>query len=366
MPRGFSEAGKEFRGQGRAPLKVNERARSARGVPGFFLRFLLLALLVAVLAPAQIVIKMGTLAPEGSPWHKTLLQLGDRWRTISGGTVKLVIYAGGVLGDEPDLVKKMRIGQIQAVALSGVGMYEIERGAMCLQIPMMFESYEELDYVRDRVAPKLEKTIEAKGFIVLNWGDAGWVHFFSTRPVKRLSDMRQLKLFTWAGDNDELELWQANGFRAVPLAATDILTGLQTGLIEAVPTTPLYALLNQSFGLAPYMNNVRWAPLIGATVITRAAWERMPADKRAAMLQAAREAGYAMRGSIRKMGDDAVVAMQKRKLTVVQADAATIADWRREAENVYPKIRGRMVPADMFDQVRALRDEYRARAQKAK
>jgi TRAP-type C4-dicarboxylate transport system substrate-binding protein len=114
------------------------------------------------------------------------------------------------------------------------------------------------------------------------------------------------------------------------------------------------------------MNNVRWAPLIGATVITRAAWERMPADKRAAMLQAAREAGYAMRGSIRKMGDDAVVAMQKRKLTVVQADAATIADWRREAENVYPKIRGRMVPADMFDQVRALRDEYRAQARKAK
>ena len=102
-------------------------------------------------APAlpQIVIKMGTLAPEGSPWHQVLQLMGERWRKISGGQVKLMIYPGGVLGDEPDLVNKMRIGQIQAVALSGAGMSDIEPGVMALQIPMMFESYEELDYVRD-------------------------------------------------------------------------------------------------------------------------------------------------------------------------------------------------------------------------
>jgi TRAP-type C4-dicarboxylate transport system substrate-binding protein len=325
-------------------------------------RSMMSLLLLGSLTPVlpQTVIKMGTLAPDGSPWHQALQLMGERWRRISGGQVKLVIYPGGVLGDEPDMVNKMRIGQIQSVALSGAGMSTIEPGVMALQIPMMFESYEELDYVRDRVAPRLEKMIEARGFIVLNWGDAGWVHFFVTRPATRLGDMRNMKLFTWAGDNDTLQLWKANGFRAVPLAATDILTGLQTGLIDAVPTTPLYALLNQSFGIARNMIDVKWAPLVGATVITRKMWDSLPAAQRSDMLNAAREAGVSLRGGVRKMGDEAVVSMQKRRLQVIHVDAATVAEWRREAEGVYPKLRGNQVPAELFDEVRRLRDEYRA------
>ena len=317
--------------------------------------------LLGCVTPAlpQTVIKMGTLAPEGSPWHEALQSMAERWRAISGGQVKLVIYAGGVLGDEPDMVNKMRIGQIQAAGLSGAGLSGIEPGVMALQIPMMFDSYEELDYVRERVTPQLEKMMEARGYLVLNWGDVGWVHFFTTRPVTRLAEMRNLKLFTWAGDNDTLELWKANGFRAVPLAATDILTGLQTGLIDAVPTTPLYALLNQSFGIARNMIDVKWAPLVGATVITRRMWDSLPAASRADMLKAAREAGVGMRGSIRKMGDEAVVTMQKRRLQVIHVDAAGVEEWRKEVEGIYPKLRGVQVPADLFDEVRRLRDQYR-------
>jgi TRAP-type C4-dicarboxylate transport system substrate-binding protein len=310
----------------------------------------------------QTVIKMGTLAPDGSPWHQALQLMGERWRKISAGQVKLVIYPGGVLGDEPDMVNKMRIGQIQAAGLSGAGLSGIEPGVMALQIPMMFDSYEELDYVRERVAPRLEKMVEARGYVVLNWGDVGWVHFFTTRPATRLGDMRKMKLLTLAGDNDTLELWKANGFRAVPLAATDILTGLQTGLVEAVPNTPLFALLDQSFGIARNMIDVKWAPLIGATVITRRMWDSLPAAQRSDMMKAAREAGVSLRDGIRKMGDEAIVTMQKRRLQVIHADAAALAEWRREAEGVYPKLRGGQVPAELFDEVRKLRDEYRATA----
>ena len=328
------------------------------------LRSTICVLLLGCLTPAlpQTVIKMGTLAPEGSPWHQALQTMGERWRRISGGQVKLVIYPGGVLGDEPDMVNKMRIGQIQAAGLSGAGLSGIEPGVMALQIPMMFDSYEELDYVRERVAPRLEKMIEARGYVVLNWGDVGWVHFFTTRPATRLADMRNMKLFTWAGDSDTLDLWKANGFRAVPLAATDILTGLQTGLIEAVPTTPLYALLGQSFGIARNMIDVKWAPLIGATLVSRRTWDSLPAAQRSDMMKAAREAGEGLRGGIRKMGDEAVATMQKRRLQVIHADVATVADWRKEAEGVYPKLRGGQIPAELFDQVRKLRDEYRAAA----
>ncbi len=327
-------------------------------------RLTMSVLLLGCVTPAmpQTVIKMGTLAPDGSPWHQTLQSMGERWRKISAGQVKLVIYPGGVLGDEPDMVNKMRIGQIQAAGLSGAGLSGIEPGVMALQIPMMFDSYEELDYVRERVAPRLEKMVEARGYVVLNWGDVGWVHFFTTRPASRMGDMRKMKLLTLAGDNDTLELWKANGFRAVPLAATDILTGLQTGLVEAVPNTPLFALLDQSFGIARNMIDVKWAPLIGATVITRRMWDSLPAAQRSDMMKAAREAGVSLRDGIRKMGDEAIVTMQKRRLQVIHADAAALAEWRREAEGVYPKLRGGQVPAELFDEVRKLRDEYRATA----
>lgn len=326
--------------------------------------FLLVVVLYGPLAFAQqptITIRMGTLAPAGSLWHDALLQLRDKWRAISNGKVNVIIFAGGVQGDEPEMVRKMRNRQLQAVALSGAGMAGIEPGVACMQIPMMLQSNEELDYVRDRVAPRLEKMIDARNYVVLNWGDAGWVHFFCKTEARRLDDIRKLKLFTWAGDNDVLELWRANGFHAVPLPATDIIMGLKTGLIEVVPTVPLYALSSQFFPLAKYMINVKWAPLVGATVIRKDVRETMPADIRDQMMKAGREAGDSMRAGIRKMGDDSVAVMQKKGLVVVPADPATVEDWRQQAEKVYPSLRGRTVPADLFDEVRKLRDEYRAR-----
>ena len=129
-------------------------------------RAIIALLLLGCLFPAspQMAIKMGTLAPDGSPWHQALKMMGERWRKISGGQVKLVIYPGGVLGDEPDMVNKMRIGQIQAAGLSGAGLSGIYPGVMALQIPMMFDSYDELDYVRELVTARLEKSIEARGY----------------------------------------------------------------------------------------------------------------------------------------------------------------------------------------------------------
>jgi TRAP-type transport system periplasmic protein len=319
---------------------------------------LILAMLPRPILSKEIVIKMATIAPNGSPWHQSLLQMGDRWRSITGGQVKLIVYAG-TLGDEPSLVEKLRIGQIQAAALSGA-LNDIEPAVGCFQIPMMFDSYDELDYVRDRITPRLERMIEQKGYLVLHWGDIGWTEFFSTTPVVRLDDMRKLKLFTWAGDAEVLQLWKTNGFRAVPLAATDILPSLQTGLIEAVPSAPLFALLNQSFGFAKNMTDIHWVPLIGASVVSKASWNQIPEAQREPMRQAARECGAALRGGIRKMNDEALAVMQKRGLRVVRVDDAAQADWRRQVEGAYPKIRGALAPAELFDEVRRLRDEFRA------
>ena len=120
-------------------------------------------------------IRMGTVVPKGSLWDESLQYVRQEWRRISSGAVDVTIYPGGVLGDETEMVRQIRQGRIQAAALSSVGLSRIDAGVSCLQIPMMFASYAELDYVRSRLAPALERRIEAKGFKVLNWADGGWV-----------------------------------------------------------------------------------------------------------------------------------------------------------------------------------------------
>ena len=329
--------------------------------------------LAAVLAAAghgpvsaeTITITMGTVAPADSPWHRVLKQMGEDWKKSSGGQVVLRILPGGTLGDELAMVQKMRAGLLQGMAISGAGLPEIEPGAMCLEIPLVFESYEELDYVRDRIAPKLATRIEDKGFVVLNWGDAGWVHFFSKTPARTLDDVRKTKLYITAGDAQAESLYKTAGFKPVPLQSTDILASLQTGIIDSFDVPPLFALSGQMFALAKNMNDVRWAPLIGVTLVTRKAWDKIPADLRPKLLADAATAGEKFRGEIRKLSEDAIGEMQKRGLTVIQTTPAERAEWKRDAEAFWPKIRGSYISADLFDEVVKLRDAYRAGAKGA-
>jgi TRAP-type C4-dicarboxylate transport system substrate-binding protein len=308
-----------------------------------------------------IVINVGTVAPEGSPWHQILQRTREDWVKISGGKYNMRIYPGGTLGDEESMILKARLGQLQAVGLSGVGLARLEPGVACLQIPMLIDSYEEYDYVRERVAPKLEAMIEKRGFIILHWSDVGWVHFFTKTPVRTPNELRKLKLYTAAGDPEGEKLYREFGLQVVPLAITDLLPSLQTNLIQAFDVPPLFALLDQSFGVAKNMIDIRWAPLSGATVLSRKVWERIPESQRGEFLKAARQAGERARAEIRRLDQEAVAEMQKRGLNVIRVDAAARAEWQREAENAYPKLRGRVIPEDLFDEVVRLRNEYRAR-----
>jgi TRAP-type C4-dicarboxylate transport system substrate-binding protein len=124
-------------------------------------------------AAAALTMKLGTLAPEGSPWYNVIRDMAEAWKNGTGGKIDFRIYPGGIAGDDPDMVRKMRIGQLHAAVLSGAGLYGIAPETQALMMPMMLASYEEFDYMLTGIAPKLEAILEAKGFKVLNWGDAG-------------------------------------------------------------------------------------------------------------------------------------------------------------------------------------------------
>lgn len=325
-------------------------------------RLLLLCLFGAAhgaLAEPGTVIKLGTAAPDGSIWHDALLQIRQDWRELSNGEVELRIYPGGVLGGEAEMVRKMQRGSLDAVAISGSGLPHLDRSVDCLNVPLLFDSYAELDHVRTRVAPEIERQFAERGFTVLNWADGGWVYFFSKQPVRTPDDLRALRLWIAAGSPEGESLFKQFGFRVVPLAETDMLTALQTGLIEAIDVPPLFALLDRSYQYTGYMTDLRWAPLNAATVINTAAWERIPAQYRPAMHAAAREAGERLRREIRRADDKAIEEMQARGLVVVELDADTRARWEAEAREAYPALRASMPVPGLFDEVLRLSEEYR-------
>jgi TRAP-type C4-dicarboxylate transport system substrate-binding protein len=174
--------------------------------------------------------------------------------------------------------------------------------------------------------------------------DAGWVHFFAKKPVQKPADLKALKLFAWSGDAESIEILKSGGFNPVPLPSTEISTALQTGLVQALGTPPQVAVISQYFVHAPFMTDLDWQLLLGATVVRKEVWDKIPADLQGPLLEAAREGGRKLQQEIRSSVERDVQAMQKRGLTVVPVDAKTKEEWKRTAESFYPKIRGPSFP----------------------
>jgi TRAP-type C4-dicarboxylate transport system substrate-binding protein len=333
----------------------------------------LLALLVAATAVAlawplppveaqrRVIIRMATLVPDGSSWFLILKEAAEKWKELSGGRVVVRLYPGGGGGADPDVVGKMRLGTLSAGVLTAVGVGEVDKSVYALGIPLMYDSYDEVYWVLDQMRPQLEQSLLDKGFVVLNWADGGWVQFFTQKPVAVPDDLRALKLFSWAGDAEAVQVWRSAGFDPVALPSTEIATALQTGLIQALGSPPQVAVISQYFLHAPYMTDLRWQLLLGATLITRQDWERIPEDVRPALRQASKEAGARLRKDVRDEEPRDVEAMKKRGLTVVPVSAAQRAEWQKLTVSLYPRIKDHVVPGAAFDDALRLRDEYRRR-----
>ncbi len=321
-----------------------------------------LFLLTAPTAMAQtITIKLATLAPEGTTWYNGLRQMGERWSEISGGKVKLKIYAGGVAGNEGTQVRKMRIGQLHAAGMSNMGLLDIDPGPQVINTPMLIRTYEELDCVMEAITPTLEQRLLDKGFVVLSWSDAGWTYYFNREPVRTPADAGRYKVFAWEGDPAAVIGFRKAGFNPVVVQSVEVIPSLQSGLIDGFFSTPLATLSMQWFALAPNMLNVPWAPLTGATIMTKDAWDAIPAEYHEPFLQAAREVGASLKDEIRRQDNAAIRVMQKYGLTVVEADAATQLQWMKKGVSLYPYFRSDIVPPEVFDLATASVEACRAR-----
>jgi TRAP-type C4-dicarboxylate transport system substrate-binding protein len=337
---------------------MSQRALRAVRVPALILA-LGLAAGAGWSAPVQI--KLGSLVPIGSSWDLALKKIAAEWSRLSDNQVRVIIYSGGTVGDEPSMIRKLKLGQLQAAGLTVRGLNQIDNSVLALALPMLVRDDQELDYVMSQMQPELEAGIEENGYKVIFWTMLGWVYFYGKQPVITPDDLRRQRMWVWEGDPEEASVWKDLNFRIVPLQSTDILTSLQSGMIDSFASSPLTAAAYQWFALAPHMSEMRWAPLFGGLVVANRTWERIDEGVRPRLLAAARQIGDELRADSLRADTEAIAVMQKYGLTLHPVPAAAVAQWAELMDQGFSRLAGKSFDAAAAVKVKRLVDEYRSR-----
>ncbi len=272
-------------------------------------------LLAASPAAAQTtVIKLATLAPEGSTWMKVLGELSKDLEAKSGGKLKFKFYAGGVSGDEKDVVKKIRIGQLHGAGFTGVGLGEVAPESRLLDAPWLFRSRAELEAVRGKFAKELNAAVEKGGFVLLGWTDLGSVYIFSKNPIASPEDMKKEKMWVWEGDPIAQAAYKALAVNPVPLSVVDVMQSLQTGMINGVYGPPLGVVALQWHTKLKHIYPVPIAESTGAVLVSKKFFDSLPEDQRKLLLDVSAKHLAHLNELTNAENDKALEALKKQGL----------------------------------------------------
>lgn len=332
---------------------------------------LLLALLAfipsVVLGAEPLVLKFATLAPQGSTWMNIIGDWAKQVEKESAGRLSFKLYPGGISGDETDVLRKIRFGQLHGAALTGHGIGEIYPPARVLELPFLFRTYPEVDYVRAQVMPELRAGFRKNEFELLGWMEIGFLQFFSKQPIDSFADLKRRKLWLWQGDALGGALYSAAGLSPIPLPITEVYTSLSTGLLDTVVAPPLGAIALQWFTKTPYMTDMPIANGIGALVVTRTFFARLPVDLQALLLKTGTDASTRLINETRRDGEKALAVLR-------QHGVKSSAPWKDVKEAELLAIRDRAmaelakkdyIPRRSYQQVQKALSDYRASQPKA-
>ena len=326
---------------------------------------LALALLVfacPVFAQRTTTIKMASSVPENTPWGRFLNQLATDWKKITNGEVEMIIYHNGVAGSEKEVVRNLRVNQIQAAILSTYGLYEISPEVMTLSCPFLIRDDDELDLVLAGLKGELEDKINGKGYFTIAWARVGWVKFFSKQPVYVPADLKKQKMGTNADQAEMNEIFRTMGFQMIPVARNDILIALNSSMVDAVFQSPVAVGSTQVFGLAKNMASINIAPFIGAFVFSQRAWRTIPEKYKPQMIDAVRRNEAELDRSIRELEADMVKTMENYGLKVNQLSPQQEQLWYDEIGKSMPSLIGSMFDRGVYERIEALLREHRNRS----
>jgi len=273
-------------------------------------------------------LKIATLAPDGTRWMKIMREGAKEVKEATNGRVKIRFYPGGVMGNDKSVLRKIRVGQLQGGALTGGGLIPICQECQLYSLPFMFRSYSEVDYVRERMDPTLRDALEKKGFVSFGISEGGFAYLMSGQPLTQVEHLKAQKVWVPEGDRVSRTAFEALSVSPIPLPLTDVLTGLQTGLINTVGISPTAAIALQWHTQVKYLTDMPLLYLYGMLVIQKRAFLRLSKQDQAIVKDAMERAFLKINKQSRQDNISAQKALQSQGIQFTRPSPADIIQWR--------------------------------------
>ncbi|MEZ4359340.1 MAG: TRAP transporter substrate-binding protein DctP [Kofleriaceae bacterium] len=316
--------------------------------------------LVTTASADNVELRIATLAPNGSKWMQVFSKGAAATAKATGNRVKITYFPGGEQGDERDFISKIKLGQLDGASVTAVGLSMIDESIRVLELPMMFSSMEELDYVADKMWPYFQKKFEKKGFQLNSRGEVGWIHFMSKAEVKSLAGLQGQKLWIWRDDQLVGAMFKKLGITGVALGVPEVDSSLTSGRINACYGSPLAAVALQWYSKVRFMTSMPMSFAIGATVMSRASLNKIAAADQTSVDKISRAMGDKLRAAIRKENENAQKTMTRKGVTISATPEDMKAEFKKNAEEVWTSLVGKMYSQAELDMVLKYRAEYRA------
>jgi TRAP-type transport system periplasmic protein len=309
---------------------------------------------------AKYELKIATVAPEGSTWMNVMAELDAQVREKTGGDVGLRFYPGGTMGEDLDVLRKIRVGQLHGGGFTGVGLGEIASALRVMELPFLFRNTDEVRAVHEKLDPLFEQKLHDAGFTLLGWAEVGFVYLYSKEPVATTAELKAQKVWLWEGDPLAEAFLRAAGVAPVQLSITDVLTSLQAGKISTVYITPYGCIGMQWFSRVSYTTDIPLTFGMGAVVVTNEAWEKVPAADQPVVKDLCKS--YFARLAEATAVDDrrSMEEIAKRGVKTVTPPASEIDSFHRIGESVRVQLVGKLYDQSTLDQVLAALQAYRS------
>jgi TRAP-type C4-dicarboxylate transport system substrate-binding protein len=309
----------------------------------------------------KITVKLASMVPENTPWGAKLNQMSREWAQITGGEVELVVYHNSVAGNEADVVRKLRLNQIQGAVLTSFGFNAISPEILTLSCPFLIRDERELDLVLENLKPELEKRIDEKGFFTLAWSKAGWVRVFAKTPVTLPSDLKKLKTGTNPNEPEMEQALKTIGYPVIPVNSNEAIVALNSGRIDAVYQSPVIVASMQLFGITKYMTSINIAPVMGGIVLNRVAWRVIPDRYKSQIIESAKRIEQEMNGEIQRLEREAISTMTKYGLVTLQLTPEQSQTWYDDVERSYSAMLGTTLDRNIFGKIDTILKAHRGK-----
>lgn len=308
-------------------------------------------------------LKFATLIPPDTAWMNSIQEWSNELQQKSNGRLKIKIYPGGVMGDEPDVLRKIRSRQLHGAFFTGYGIGRIYPPARVLEMPFLFQSTEESDYVRNQIMPEIQQGFRKKGFELLGWPEVGFLHFFSKQPINSLEQLKQRHIWLWQGDPMGEAFASAAGVSPVPLSIMDVYTQLsaQHGSIDTVYNSPFGALAMQWHTKLKYASMVPMTNAIGSLVVSQQFFNRLPDDLKKLLKDTGQTVAERINQDARRDNQQSITLLK-------QSGIEFMWDWSDGEKQQMLDIRNRAaqtlaesgyIPEKHFTQTRNILEQYR-------